>query len=163
MLEEVEYGSKKSHKRDLVIVILAYIIFMFILPILLNRFLDVRVFATASAWQAEGNVNLAFIILTLSEFFIAFIVGLITHKGNIYELLIICSFLIKFVLYVFASIIVFWFFRGLISDFNIFLVRLVVSFYAFKGVFFASTIFCVPTLLGDQFSKLIKNKRKEKK
>ena len=144
MLEEVDYGSKKNHKKDMVIIILAYIIVMFIVPFILNKLGIIRVFPTGRAWKAEGNINLAFLILTATEFLVAFLVGLITHKGNV------------------VSIILFWFYRTLISNFNILLVRLIVSFYAYKGIFFASTLLCIPTLLGVQLSKVIKNKKKEK-
>lgn len=162
MLEEVDYGSKKNHKKDMAIIILAYIIVMFIVPFILNKLGIIRVFPTGRAWKAEGNINLAFLFLTATEFLVAFLVGLITHKGNVYQVLILCSFLVKFALYCFVSIILFWFYRTLISNFNILLVRLIVSFYAYKGIFFASTLLCIPTLLGVQLSKVIKNKKKEK-
>ncbi len=162
MLEEIEYNSKKVYKKDMLIIVFAYIIVMFIVPIILNRLGIIRVFPTGKAWVAKGNINLAFIILTTSEFLVAFVVGLITHKGNVYRVLILCSFLVKLILYCLVSVFLFWFYRALISDFNILLVRLVVAFYAYKGIFFASTLLCIPTLLGIELSKVIKGHKKEK-
>ena len=57
MLEEVDYGSKKNHKKDMAIIILAYIIIMFIVPFILNKLGIIREFPTGRAWKAEGNIN----------------------------------------------------------------------------------------------------------
>ena len=71
MKEEILYnGNKKIHKKEMFIILVAYIFVIFIIPYLLLHFDIVKVYATTEAWKIKGNVNLAFIIMiTFSNFY----------------------------------------------------------------------------------------------
>lgn len=166
MFEEMIVGSKKKHKRDLIIIICSYLLLMVVLPFLLSYFKVVNVYSTEEAWLIRGDVNLAFVILTIAEFFTALIVSLITHKQHVYTLMIMGSFFIKLILYFLISVVVFWMsfwtIDKFITEFEFLFIRIISAYYAFNGVFFSSILLCLPTLMGRELGNLIKNKHREK-
>ena len=162
MLEETNYGNKKRHRIDLIIIWVSYFFLMFGLPILLRNFNIAEVYID-EAWVVQGDADLALLLFMLTEFLLALIVSLTTYKAHIYLILVVFSFLVKLVLYILVSVILFWSIRYFLTDFDLLLSRLVIAYRGYNGVFFPSILFCIPTLLGVEIGKLIKNKYQEKK
>lgn len=162
MFDEVFYENKKTHRKELIIIVVAYLIVMLLVPYLILHYKIISISANSDSWIVEGQIELAFFIMFLAEFSFAFLVGLITHKGVVYKTLIICSFLVKLVLYTLFSVFAFWFTTSKFNtEIEFLFVRLIVAFYAFKGIFFASILCCIPTLFGVEMGKLYKNKKNE--
>ena len=161
MIEEVEYGSKKKHVIDMIIIIGSYYFLMFYLPQFLADNGIARV--NNGRWNVIGDVNEAFWIYVGVEFALALFIGLFTRKSRVYKIMIISSFLIKIVVYVLYSVFLLYFKQFFITDFSVFVTRIVLAYNAYNGVFLPSIIIPMPTLLGLEIGKLFKNKIQERK
>lgn len=159
MKEEILYnGNKKIHKKEMFIILVAYIFVIFIIPYLLLHFDIVKVYATTEAWKIKGNVNLAFIIMITFELLSGIIVGYKTNKGLVYILMILLSFLIKLILYILFSVILFWTIQSFFTDMEFLNSRLIISYYAFNNIFFIAHLLGLPSILGVQIGIFLKNK-----
>ena len=72
MYSEIFYETKTGFKRDMKWVAIAYLIVMFVVPFILYFTKVAGVKATYDAWGAIGNINLAFIIMSVVEFYLCF-------------------------------------------------------------------------------------------
>ena len=166
MYSEIFYVSKEKFKRYFILMIVSYFIIMFLVPFILIKLNIASVVPTESAWDYKGNANLAFIILFLVEFILGFILGLVLVNPYIYYSLMLCSFIIKTILFFLVSSIL-WFFSffsfvSLTYHIDFLLYRYVMALNAYGGIFFIPTMLCFATFFSIQFAILIKNKRKEK-
>ena len=166
MYSEIFYVSKEKFKKEFILMIICYIIVMFLVPFILIKLNVANVVPTHNSWNYSGNANLAFIILFLVEFILGFILGLILVNPYIYYGLMLCSFIIKTILFFLLSGIL-WFFNffsfvSLTYNIEFLLYRYVMALNAYSGIFFIPTMLCFATFFSTQFAMLIKNKRKEK-
>ena len=168
MYSEEFYETKKESKKEMIIIAIAYFIAMFVVPHILyiQNFIIIDVRNTG--WSISGNAVLPFIIMSVSEFLVGLIVTLLIKKPYIYYIINLCSFIIKFIIYVFNNLIIWIRFISrfvlplALADTNFYLYRLIASFVAFDGVFFIPTILCFAAFFGIQTGLLIKNKKREK-
>ena len=166
MYSELFYVSKKRFKRDFILMLICFFIIMFLVPFILIKLNIATVVPTKNFWDFKGNANLAFIILFLVEFILAFILGLVLVNPYIYYGLMLCSFIIKTVVFFLISGIL-WFFNffsfvSLALNIEFLLYRFVMALNAYNKIFFIPTMLCFATFFGIQLALLIKNKRKEK-
>lgn len=166
MYSEIFYVSKMKFKRDFILMIISYFIIMFLVPCILNKLNVARVIATSSSWSFIGNANLAFIILFLAEFILGIILGVILVNPYIYYVIMLCSFIIKLILFFLISGLL-WFFSffsfiSLTYNIEFLLYRFVMSINAYNGLFFIPTMLCFATFFGIQIGMFIKNKQKTK-
>ena len=103
MYSEIFYVSKEKFKRDFILMIVSYFIIMFLVQFILIKLNIASVVPTESAWDYKGNANLAFIILFLVEFILGFILGLVLVNPYLYYGLMLCSFIIKTILFFLVS------------------------------------------------------------
>lgn len=167
MYNEIFYENKKNYKREMIIVLIMYILIMFLVPYIIIHFKIVEISATRNAWLVEGNANLALLILILAEIIGGFLIGLITIKSGIYYIIVQFSFIIKFVIFLLTGVII-WFYSpfdlgSLISKVNFLVTRIIIAYSACNAIFLVPMLFCLPTLLGTQLGELVKNKYREKK
>lgn len=167
MYSEIFYETKTGFKRDMKLVAIAYLIVMFVVPFILYFTKVAGVKATYDAWGAIGNINLAFIIMSVVEFIFGFLFGLKAHNPYIYYGIMVCSFIVKIILLIIINVFL-WFFNVLgvvfiAGHIEIFLYRFVMALNAFGGIFFIPTMLCMATFFGIQIGLLIKNKKRSKK
>ncbi len=167
MYSEIFYENKKRHKKEMLLLVIIYLFLMFIVPYFIIRYDIIKIYATKSTWVVKKNIDLAFWIFTLLEFFCGIIVGFFTNKDIFYYFIIQFSFLIKFIIYILIGVII-WFFSpfqlgNFINFANILMTRIVVAYFYQHAIFFVPIIFCFPTIIGIQLGKLIKNKAIEER
>ena len=166
MYSDIFYETKEGFKRDRKMMTIAYLIVMIVVPFILYYTDFAIVVATYDQWKAIGNVNAAFIIMGVTEFIFGIYFGLKAQNPYIYYGIIVCSFIIKTILFILSSIIIYFFNAfGIIfiaGHVEFFLYRYVMALNAFNGIFFIPTMLCFATYFGIQIGLLIKNKRKEK-
>lgn len=167
MYSEIFYETKTGFKRDLKRMAIAYLIVMFVVPFILYYTKIAIVKATYDSWGAIGNINWAFIIMSVTEFIFGIYFGLKAHNPYIYYGIMLLSFVIKFLVYGIISVFL-WFFNFfavilLTGHVELLLYRFVMSINAYHGIFFIPTMLCMATFFGIQIGLFIKNKKKSKK
>ena len=70
MFDEVFYENKKIHRKELIIIVVAYLIVMLLVPYLILHYKIISISANSDSWIVEGQIELAFFIMFLAEFYI---------------------------------------------------------------------------------------------